>query len=539
MKKVVFLLLLCWLFQACSTETSKKASTNRPNILLILVDDMGYSDLSCYGSEIVTPNIDALAYGGLRMTQFYNAARCCPSRAALLTGLYPHQAGMGHQNKDWGLPSYSGKINENAVTIAQALKQGGYTNYQVGKWHVGNTEAHWPAAKGFDQYLTLIEGAMSYFNQWPWAKGQDTLEMRYNGTAYHAPANFFATDAFSDTATAFIERHNQDNPFFMYLAYNAPHWPLHVKPEDKDLYRGKYDQGWDAIRQARFKRMQELEIVNTNTTLTERFGTVPDWESLLEEEKADWIEKMELYAAVMHRLDLGVGKVMDALKKANQLENTLVLFLSDNGACQEDPLGPWIVYPNDGEQGGERSFPAYELPWANVSNTPYRYFKSFLHEGGIKTPFIAHYPKKIQAGQIQHESVGHIIDVLPTILDLAGVDYPKTNNDIEVTPTAGASLLPLFFGQTKMERVQPLFWEHQFNKAVRQGDWKLVSAWRVPGKGRDNNWELYNLAEDPVEVNNLAEEHPEKVEELITLYEAWAAKVGAYEKNALDSLRKR
>lgn len=532
-----YTILCCFiiLLQSCSTNIDKQA---KPNILVILVDDMGYSDLSCYGSEISTPNIDALAYGGLRMTQFYNAARCSPSRAALLTGLYPHQAGMGHQNKDWGIASYSGRINQNAVTIAQVLQSKGYSTYQVGKWHVGNSEAYWPKNKGFNQYLTLIEGAMSYFNQWPWAKGQDTLEMRYNGTAYHTADGFFATDTFSDTAAVFINRHDQSKPFFMYLAHVAPHWPLHVKPEDRNLYKGRYDVGWDIIRTARYQRMQQLGIINDKTAFTDKFATVPNWQELSKIEKENWTEKMELYAAVMHRLDVGIGKVVTALKESGQFENTLILLLSDNGACQEDPLGSWIVYPNDGEQGGVRSFPAYELPWANVSNTPYRYFKSFLHEGGIRTPFIAHYPAQIKKGQLLNESVGHISDIMPTVLALADVKYPQVFKEREITPMVGASLLPVLLDQKKQVRIKPIFWEHQFNKAMRDGDWKLVSAWRVPGKGRVNEWELYNLAEDPVELNDVAKNYPDKVAKMTEQYKNWAKEVGAYPKSQLDSLKK-
>lgn len=230
--RLLITILVGCILVGCAGNSPADTSSTRPNILVILVDDMGYSDLSCYGSEIATPNIDALAKGGMRMTQFYNAARCCPSRAALLTGLYPHQAGMGHQNQDRGLQSYRGRINPEALTIGQVLKSQGYITYQVGKWHVGDPEAYWPGNKGFDQSLTLIPGAMSYFNAWPWAKGQDTLELRYNGQAYRTGNDFFATTTFSDTAAAFIQRHNPDKPFFMYLAYNAPHWPLHVLPED-------------------------------------------------------------------------------------------------------------------------------------------------------------------------------------------------------------------------------------------------------------------------------------------------------------------
>jgi len=532
-----FWAILVFAVAACQVEERAETAVSRPNILVILVDDMGYSDLGCYGSEIATPNIDALAENGLRMTQFYNAARCCPSRASLLTGLYPHQAGMGHQNQDRGLPSYSGKINENATTMAEVLQQAGYTTYQVGKWHVGNEPTHWPAQKGFDQYLTLVEGAMSYFNQWPWAKGQDTLEMRYNGKAYRTPPDFFATDTFTDTAVAFIERHNQQQPFFMYLAHVAPHWPLHVKPEDRELYKGKYDVGWDSIRAKRYANMKNNGLIPSNTPLSARYATVPAWETLSDSAQHAWAERMELYAAVVHRLDLGIGKVMEALKRSGQFDHTLVLFLSDNGACQEDPLGPWIVYPSDGQLGGERSFPAYELPWANVSNTPYRYFKSFLHEGGIKTPFIAHWPSNIERGTIDTASVAHLIDLMPTVLELAETAYPEQIGARNITPAPGQSMVPMLKGEN-WQRTQPLFWEHQYNRAIREGDWKLVSAWKAPGEGKLHEWELYNLQQDPTELQNLAETHPEKVQELSEQYNAWAAAVGAYSKTEMDSLLK-
>ncbi|MCR9099223.1 MAG: arylsulfatase [bacterium] len=521
------------LLNACTPAV--ETATGPPNILLILVDDMGYSDLSCYGSEIATPHIDSLAHNGLRLTQFYNAARCCPTRAALLTGLYPHQAGMGHQNQDKGLPSYSGRINDNATTIAEVLKQQGYTTYQVGKWHIGNTAPFWPGNKGFDQYLTLIEGAMSYFNAWPWAKNQDTLEMRYNGGAYHTPPDFFATDTFSDTAAAFIQRHDRAQPFFMYLAYSAPHWPLHVRPEDRSLYDGAYDEGWAPIREARLKKMKALGIIEPDVELTAPYPTVPKWDTLSATAQSEWSDKMELYAAVMHRLDLGVGKVVRALRESGQLDNTLILFLSDNGACPEDPLGPWITYPTDGETGGPYSFPAYELPWANVSNTPFRLFKSYLHEGGMRTPFIAHWPGQIPAGQTDRSSVGHVIDVLPTLASIANATYPALLGQRRITPTPGQSLESVLRGIPDTS-VRTLFWEHQFNRAVREGDWKLVSAHRLPGQGPKGEWELYHLPSDPTEINNLAEAHPEKVEAMSRQYQTWADSVGAYDQATLKQL---
>ncbi len=510
----------------------------RPNIILILVDDMGYSDLSCLGSEIATPNIDKLASGGLLMTQFYNAARCCPTRASLLTGLYPHQAGMGHQNKDFGIPSYSGRINNNAVTIAQVLKSAGYRTYQVGKWHVGNTEAYWPAAKGFDQYLTLIDGAMSYFNLDGWTRGQQSMKMLLNGEDYSADDDFFATDTFTNKAVEFITEHDEEQPYFMYLAYNAPHWPLHIRPEDRELYRGHYDPGWDKTRELRLKRMRELGVIDSSASLTPRFGEIPAWDSLSETEKSEWAEKMELYAAVMHRLDLGIGRVIQALDRENQIENTLILFLTDNGACHEDPIGPWITYPLDGEPGGAESFPAYELPWANVSNTPYSWFKSYLHEGGIRTPLIAHYPAAIPAGSTDYTTKGHIIDIMPTLLELAFADYPECHDGNRITPMEGASLVPAFLGKQHTINQRVLFWEHEFNRAVRDGNWKLVSAWKTPEGKPINRWELYDLLKDPTELNDLSSQFPERVKRMAKKYASWAEKVGAYEKGKLQELRK-
>ncbi|MEM7657975.1 MAG: arylsulfatase, partial [Bacteroidota bacterium] len=503
-----------------------------PNILLILVDDMGYSDLGCYGGEITTPNLDALAAGGMRMTQFYNAARCCPTRASLLTGLYPHQAGMGHQNQDRGVPSYRGRIHPHTPNLAEVLQPQGYATYHVGKWHVGNEAASWPENRGFQRSLSLIEGAMSYFNAWPWARNQDTLEIRYDGESYQTPADFFATTTFSDTAISMLRKHDKEQPFFMYLAYNAPHWPLHVRPEDRDLYAGAYDQGWEAIRAARFERMQELGVLAKTATLSPMYPSIPAWESLDDSAQEAWSEKMELYAAVMHRLDLEVGKVFSALKAQEQWDNTLILFLSDNGACQEDPLGPWIVYPNEGEAGGPQSFPAYELPWANVSNVPYRLFKSFLHEGGMKTPFIAHWPDQIPAGTVQQQSVGHIIDLMPSLLAVSGASHPATFDGQSTVPLPGQSLWPSWEG-AKQEREQALFWEHQFNRAMRDGPWKLVSAYRLPEQGRSDQWELYHLDDDPSELRNLADQYPKRVQQMAAQYEAWSEEVGVLGKEEL------
>jgi len=506
-----------------------------PNILLILVDDMGYSDIGCFGSEITTPHIDKLAKGGLRMTQFYNAARCCPSRASLLTGLYPHEAGMGHQNQDRGHPAYQGKIKDEVQTLADVLGNAGYSTYQVGKWHVGDDRDYWPDKKGFEKYFTLIEGAMNYYNRWPWVRGQDSLHLVYNGASYNTPEHFFATKAFADTASSFLSNHDSSNPFFMYLAFNAPHWPLHASQDNIDKYRGKYLTGWDSIRISRFQKMKTLGIIRQDVELSPRFHSVPDWQLLSEEEKNDWELKMALYAAVMEELDESIGSVVSTLEAIHQLENTMIVFLSDNGGCHENPVpadAPWAIHPTDGAPGSERSFPSYGPPWANVSNTPFSYFKSYLHEGGIATPLIVHYPGKVPAGDINKQTVGHIMDLMPTFMDLAEVQMSS-----ELT-ISGTSLLPAFYGLGQI-RDQPLFWEHQFNRAVRKGKWKLVSAYSIlDSAGIHNRWELYDLSEDPTELNNLASDQAELVLEIATEYEAWAAQVGALSPEEMKLLKK-
>jgi arylsulfatase len=536
----MFVLLMLMTFFACSSKYRDKIST-RPNILLILVDDMGYSDIGCYGGEIPTPNIDALAGQGLRMTQFYNAARCCPSRASLLTGLYPHQAGMGHQNQDRGHPAYRGHITNNATTIAEALGANGYRAYHVGKWHVGSRREYWPDKKGFDQYFSLIEGAMNYYNQWPWVKGQDSLELTYNGMPYHTRSGFYATATFSDSAAAFIRRHDGAKPFFMYLAYNAPHWPLHAPQQEVDRYRGTYLAGWDSIRSTRFRRLKELGLLKPEAVLSERFHSIPDWDVLDPTAKQDWDLKMALYAAVMDNLDRGIGTVIGALESKGQLNNTLIIFLSDNGGCHEDPVppeAPWVVHPTDGRPGSPRSFPAYAIPWANVSNTPFSYFKSFVHEGGIATPFIVRYPPMIPAGAVNNNTAGHIMDILPTLLDFTGIVYPSEIADRQITLASGISLLPSWRGEPQ-NRNTPVFWEHQFNRAVRHDNWKLVSAYKILEKpGIYNKWELYNLAEDPTEQTDLVGTYPDKADSLKAMYNAWAAETQVLGPKAMQQLMK-
>lgn len=491
-------------------ETSTIVKDQRPNIVLILADDMGYSDLGSYGSEIKTPSLDKLAENGLRMTQFYNASRCCPSRASLLTGLYPHQANMGFMQEDCNLPAYGGHLPDNAITIAQLLKENGYNTAMSGKWHIGNDEQYWPTKKGFDKFYGFPHHGGAYFYPFP---GDQVL---YEGEKQIIPDNdFYSTDAINENAIRFVnEMNKEEKPFFLYLAHVAPHFPLQAKDEDISKYRGKYKKAFEEIRTSRFAKMKADGILPSDYPISPIDGKVPNWDSLSEEEKDDFDLRMSVYAAQIDCMDQGIGKLVEKLNELNQLENTVIIFLSDNGGTREDYSNPNLTAPI-GEAG---SFGCYKLPWANVSNTPFRMFKHWGYEGGIRTPFIVHYPKMIKEARIDNQPA-HITDIMKTITDLAKAEYPKTYKDHEIAPTNGLSLVPIFKNE-KREEHKGLFWEHEGNKAARIGNWKWVNAY--PEK-KD---ELFDLSKDPVEMNNLAESNPEKLTEVKAAWQAWADNVG-------------
>ncbi len=484
------------------------APRRRPNIILIMADDMGFSDLGCYGSEISTPNLDRLAARGVRFTQFYNTARCCPTRAALLTGLYNHQTGVGHMVNDRGAPAYQGYLNDRCVTIAEALRPAGYRTLMTGKWHVGENRPHWPTDRGFERYFGLISGATNYFRL------DEGRKMARDDQPYTPPREgFYITDAISDWAVKYIDEYGRrPEPFFLYAAYTAPHWPLHALPAEIAKYRGKYLKGWDALRRERHARQIRLGLVDRRWPLTPRDSSAPAWEDVKDKEARDL--KMAVYAAQIDRLDQGVGRVLARLRQAGAEENTLVMFLADNGGCAEEvDRGKPGVPP-----GGAESFMSYGLPWANTSNTPFRLYKHWVHEGGIATPFIARWPAVIRRpNQIVHQA-GHIIDVMATCLEAAGVEYPRTYQGREIQPLEGQSLAPIF-RSGRREGHDILCWEHEGNRAARQGNWKLVS--RHPG-----GWELYDLEADRTELNNLASKHPDKVRELSEKYDQWARRCG-------------
>ncbi|MDZ7723224.1 MAG: arylsulfatase [candidate division KSB1 bacterium] len=500
--------------------TSCQKKISKPNILLIMADDMGFSDLGCYGSEIKTPHIDRLAREGLRFTQFYNAARCCPTRASLLTGLYPHQVGMGgmvvRKPDESYTGAYQGYLNNECVTLAEALKPVGYTTLMSGKWHVGEFRPVWPVDRGFDRYWGLISGAANYYNVTRTKNHQPIRTMARDNEEIPLPTeNFYMTDAITENAIEMLKE-NSDKPFFQYVAYTAPHWPLHALPEDIEKYKGKYMEGWDALRKKRYQKMVELGIIRKEWGLSPKDEGAIDWENVPDHELMDL--KMAIYAAQIDRMDQGVGKILQTLQEQGRLDNTIVLFLSDNGACSEyGPLGH-DFWENGVLPGGEESYQSYGRSWSNASNTPFRLHKHWVHEGGIATPLIVRWPQMIPKGGKMTHQPGHIIDIMATLIDIAGVEYPSNNNGNTVQPLRGKSLLPVLRGKVR-EPHSYLFWEHEENKAVRHGKWKLVAE-----SGKE--WELYDIESDRSEMDDLAAEHPEIVKEMNIAWEQWANKVG-------------
>ena len=503
---------------SCVTVQQK---IERPNIVLIMADDMGYSDLGCYGSEIATPNIDALAKNGIRFTNFYNCARCCPTRASLLTGLNPHQAGMGGMvrykpTKKMG--PYQGYLNGRSVTLAEVLKQAGYSTMMSGKWHVGEMKSQWPQNRGFDEYYGLISGAMNFFDI---SKGKGTKRVFLEDGKEIRPAgnSFYATDAFTDKAVSFLDKHGKkENPFFMFLSYTAPHYPLHAKPEDIAKYTGKYMKGWDALRKERYKKMQKIGIITPKHKLSPLDSTTTPWDKVKNKEEMDL--KMAIYAAQMECMDRGIGQVMQKLEALDKKDNTLVIFLSDNGACSElNSLGG-VWRKRTGKLGSVDSYESYGSSWANAGNTPYRKFKYWTHEGGIKTPFVASWPARIKnkGGIVKDQA--HIVDLMTTFCDIGNATYPKEFKGNEITPMEGKSLKPIFDGKSRDYGI--MAWEHAGAKAIVDGDWKLVTI-----QHRSKKWALFNLKKDPTELNDLAGIMPGKVKELQVKYQKWAKRVEA------------
>ena len=513
MNSILRLLLPCLLCLPWFT----RAAAPRPNILVILVDDMGWSDIGCYGSEIPTPNLDALAKNGLRFTQFYNTGRCSPTRASLLTGHYPHQAGMGHLDGTLkpGHPGFQARIADTSVTMAEVLGDAGYFTAMTGKWHLGQQHGTPPWQRGFKRSLNLQAGGVHFYNQGG-GKGGAKLYLNGEEKALNDPlfGPWYGADLWAEWGLKFIdEALAEKKPFFLYLAHCAPHFPLMAPEADIAKYRGKYLAGWDNLREERHRRQVAMGLVDAKWPLTPRAPDSPAWDAVPKAEQERFDHMMAIYAAMIDRVDRSVGIVVNGLKQRGMLENTLILFLSDNGGNAES--GPNGRY--EGKQpGGPDSNVFLGQNWATLNNTPFRKWKHYVHEGGSATPLIAHWPGGIAPsmnGKLNHQP-GHLIDVMPTVAELAGATYPAAFNGKAIEPMEGVSLRPAFNGQP-LARPQPIFFNHEDNRAVRDGRWKLVSLAGKP-------WELYDIEADRTELNDLAAGHPERVAAMAAQYDSWA-----------------
>lgn len=557
-----FIMVFPMVFSANGCRSEKIRSAKKPNIIIILSDDMGYSDIGCYGGEIKTPVLDELAANGLRFTQFYNAGRCCPTRASLLTGLYPHQASLGHLLNDDGLNGFRGDLGNDCVTISEVLKSAGYANYVSGKWHVtsvydgkqmtGSSRHNWPLQRGFDRFYGTIHGAGSFWD--PNSLVRDNEFISPFADQEYKPIDFYYTDAISHHAAKFIQEHNKKQPFFLYVAYTAAHWPLHAPEEEIEKYKGYYDEGYSSVREIRYERMKNLGVISEQAKLSPQEGKWNDVEFV------DWeIRCMETYAAMITRMDAGIGEIVQSLVEKGQMENTLILFLQDNGGCQETwgrknpeknsrwktssgprPMEPAYkpmlpeelqtrMIPRKTRDGypvrmGQEAMPgpsdtyvAYGINWANVSNTPFRMYKHFVHEGGISTPLIAHWPAGIKSINELRHAPTHLIDIMATCVDVSGASYPESCGPKVIQPLEGKSLRSVFEKDQMQER--PLLFEHENNAAIRKGNWKLVGINVFKNDSViHKNWELYNIGEDRSELHDLSEIYPEKTSDLIDLF---------------------
>lgn len=531
---------------SCLLETED--AQTRPNVIIVLADDLGYSDLGCFGGEIPTPHIDALAKRGVRMAHLYTSARCCPTRASLMTGLYPTQAGIGdftstQPNKARG-PGYLGRLSENSATIAEVLKPSGYQCYYVGKWHMHSATG--PIRRGFDEFYGYLDDHShdqydaQYYKRLP--EGREKEVQVSDG-------QFYATDVFNQYALEFI-RKGQDShkPWCVFLGHSSPHFPVQAPTDRVEKFEAIYRRGWDVLREERFERMKKLGLVDGQRwKLTPRsivpvdepaiangYSGVenPAWYSLSQEQQIDLARRMAVFAAMVESIDVGVGQIVQHLKKSGDLENTLILLLSDNGACYEwgpfgfdgvSRKGTTTLHTGDEVKkiGGPGTHQSYGSGWANLGNTPFRMYKHFTHEGGICTPFIAHWPKALKPRESFVREPAHVMDILPTIMSATGAKYPTERDGNPVTPLSGVDLLPALRGEKLAER--SIGFDHQGAHALRHGDWKIVWSKRMP---HEIKWELYHIDQDCCETEDLAEKHPEKLESMVKQWDQWARRVG-------------
>lgn len=510
-KRICFSLLISFFFlnKAYSQESNTtNNNSGKPNIIMILVDDMGYSDLGCYGGEISTPNLDKLAQNGIRFTQMHNTAKCFPSRACLLTGVYAQQSGMGVKPDSF----------ENTISLGDLLRTSGYRTLFSGKNHSKTSLYNF----GFDRVYEFWGGATNHFN--PGKQREDEPIPIFKGGPdkwniddknyfpYTPDKDFYSTDYFTKKAISYLEEYkNENKPFFLYLAYTAPHDPLMAWPEDIAKYRGKYKTGYKTIRDSRYKKMLELGMVDPDMKLSEQ--TTVDWESLSDDEKEMEDLRMSIYAAMIDRIDQNIGNLLKKLEETGKLDNTIILFASDNGASGENYEKKIIGKNGSGEPGTMAYWASVTEDWANVSNTPYLYYKNWSYEGGICTPFIVWWPKTIsQKGTINNQPL-HFVDVMATFKDITGASYPKRFRNQEIVPMQGESFLPVLKGERLKEREKPIFWQWNNGKAIRVGNWKAVA--------QKEAWSLFDMQTDRNETNDLKAKYPGKFEELIKLYDEW------------------
>jgi arylsulfatase len=520
------------------------AAGSKPNIILIVADDMGFSDIGCFGSEVSTPNLDKLAARGMRMSQFYNNPRCCPSRGSIMTGLYSQQAGMGMMVSDHGrypYPQYAGILSAQTLTIPEALKSAGYQTAMVGKWHLATEtdegKRSWPLQRGFDKFWGMIAGASVYYESPHLMSGNDPLPP--------PPKGQYLTDLWAEHAASYVTEMSQSSkPFFLYAAFNAPHWPIQAPEELIQKYANRYAAGWDALREERHWKQLAMGLVSDKWALTPRDPRVPAWEKA---DDKDWeMRRMAVYAAMIDRLDQGIGRILDSVEKAGVTDNTLIVFMSDNGGNAEEigrgrnktPAdmheGP-LHHGNAGVDvaceigmtcagnipgvtpGGEDTFQSIGIPWGNCANTPFRMYKHYTQEGGISTPFIACWPKVIKPAHAPLQAIGHETDLMPTFLEVSGATYPEKVVAGPIPALVGQSLTKVFSGGTRKRK--PIYWEHEGNKAVRDGKWKLVS--RFP-----DSWELYDMEADRTELHDLAAVQPERAKAMAAMWDSWAWEIG-------------
>jgi len=545
MKKpyTAFGLFFLWLLVGTTNAAEQQ---ERPNILLIVVDDMGYSDIGPFGGEIKTPSIDAIAEAGVRMTNFYVGPTCSPTRSMLMSGNDNHVAGLGNMNEalspnQVGQPGYEGFLNDRVASVASLLQEAGYHTYMAGKWHLGEKPEHDPAKRGFERSFTLLEGGASHFDDEWMMYANYTPTYRENGVRTHVPRGFYSTEFYTDKSSRYIDEQGDDKPFFAYLSFTAVHDPLHLPDDWLDRYAGEYLMGYDALREQRLARMKQLGIVPDSTVLGPWLQMVPHWDDLSPEQRALQARRMELYAAMVSNIDFHIGRLVSYLEEAGKLDDTMIIFFSDNGAngaemhMYPDTDDAWVENNSDNRLsnwGRRGSRIAQGAGWAQASSTPFRLFKAFIAEGGIRSPLIISGPPLTRSGKTL-DAIAHVMDVAPTLLEIAGTAYPAPNEDGVPVPQRGKSIVSLLAGKADDIRGEDdyLAWEFFDWRAVRMSNWKATWIAAPFGTG---DWQLFDVAKDPGESNDVSDQFPNVTQDLADKWDSYADEVGVVPQEATD-----